>query len=422
MSLKNKLKRLKPHLQAGEGRSGDTVVQQQVTNPDHIPYIEIWRNENVEPYYFDGNYCLVRKVEWPITHQHGQYSFSDVIKAVEGWNETDITHPLSSLGHKPEDLFFFDTETTGLGGGVGNTIFLLGHASIQGDSIILTQHILPQPGAEVALYKNFLESIDYTTLVSYNGKAFDWPQVKTRHTLIREHVPKLPSFGHFDLYHAARRMWKHKIERMKLTVVEKEILDFERDDDIPGYLAPMIYYDFLERKHPEGLLRVIKHNELDILSLITLYTHLSFQILGLDKKRTVRETYEVGRWFAHLGDREKATENFEYIARGKEMDAVLAKQALALEYKRKQDWLNAIPLWEDCSKLGNEEISIDASVELAKYYEHKIRNYQLALKYCKLAEGILQSIGIAGKLKKRAEDLAIRSARITKKIKKLKDS
>ena len=32
-----------------------------------------------------------------------------------------------------EDLFFFDTETTGLGGGTGNTIFLLGHASVKGE-------------------------------------------------------------------------------------------------------------------------------------------------------------------------------------------------------------------------------------------------------------------------------------------------
>ena len=52
-------------------------------------------------------------------------------------------------------------------------------------------------------------------MVTYNGKAFDWPQVKTRHTLIREHVPKLPPFGHFDLYHAARRMWKHQSGTLK---------------------------------------------------------------------------------------------------------------------------------------------------------------------------------------------------------------
>ena len=53
-------------------------------------------------------------------------------------------------------------------------------------------------------------------------------------------------------------------------------MEFEREDDIPGFLAPMIYFDFIERKNPEGMLGILKHNEIDILSLITLYTHLTF--------------------------------------------------------------------------------------------------------------------------------------------------
>ena len=88
------------------------------------------------------------------------------------------------------------------------------------------------------LYESFLKTVDYTTLVTYNGRAFDWPQVKTRHTLVRDHVPKLPSFGHFDLLHASRRMWKNKLESVKLANVEENILGVVRENDIPGYLAP----------------------------------------------------------------------------------------------------------------------------------------------------------------------------------------
>ena len=91
------------------------------------------------------------------------------------------------------------------------------------------------------------------------------------------------------------------LERLKLSIVEKEILEFERKDDIPGFLAPMIYFDFIERKNPEGMLGILKHNEMDILSLITLYTHLSFQLLGLDRQQTAKETFEVGRWYSYLG-------------------------------------------------------------------------------------------------------------------------
>ena len=148
--------------------------------------------------------------------------------------------------------------------------------------------------------------------------------MKTQHTLIREHVPKLPSFGHFDLYHASRRMWKHKLERMKLSIVEKEVLGIERKDDLPGFLAPMIYFDFVERKDPQGMLGILKHNEIDILSLISLYTHLSFQILGLDQKRTAKEMYEIGRWFSHVGNAEAAKVSFSRLASSTNNEAIAA--------------------------------------------------------------------------------------------------
>lgn len=202
---------------------------------------------------------------------------------------------------------------------------------------MLRQHFLPHPAAEVPLYQSFLERIDYRTLVTYNGKAFDWPQVKTRHTLIRELVPQLPAFGHFDLFHAARRLWKHKLDRLKLSIVEKEILGVERHEDVPGYLAPMIYFDFVETQKPDGMLGILQHNEKDILSLITLYTHISFQLLNIDQSRTVSEGYEVGRWYASLGERAGALENLSLVAKGTEQSALKAKLALSYELKNKKN-------------------------------------------------------------------------------------
>lgn len=401
MSLKSKLNRLKPHLAGGQNNSRGPVEEVRVQDTGReIPFRKVWERENVKPFYFDGNYCLVRKVSYPLSHRHGKYQFGEAAEAVARWNLEGISHPLSAAGHRPGDLFFFDTETTGLGGGAGNTIFLLGHAVLTQDAVILTQHLLPQPGAEVALYQSFLQSVNYTTLVTYNGKAFDWPQVKTRHTLVRDHVPKLPAFGHFDLFHGARRLWKHKIDRMKLSVVEKEILGFERKDDIPGFLAPMIYFDFLERKDPEGLLGVIKHNELDILSLITLYTHLSFQLLGEDKNRTATEAFEVGRWFSYIGEREKAREMFKHIAEGNEAGSIAAKHALAFEYKRNNEWEKAIALWEDSSQIGDPIKRFEACIELAKYHEHHIKDYGLAANYCEKAKNLLNSAE-NGKMNKR---------------------
>ncbi|WP_210367798.1 ribonuclease H-like domain-containing protein [Bacillus sp. REN3] len=414
MSLKNKLNRLKPHIKSGIGRKMPEAVKQGTEHG--IPFLEIWERENTVPFYFDGQYCFVREIIYPLDHRHGHYHFHDFLEAVSLWNSESVSHPLSSAGHCAEDLVFFDTETTGLGGGAGNTIFLLGHASVRGDSIQLKQHILPGPGEEVALYQSFLQNADYKTLVTYNGKAFDWPQVKTRHTLVRDHVPQLPAFGHFDLYHAARRMWKHKIERIKLSIVEEEVLGLKRKDDIPGFLAPMIYFDFLERKNPEGLLGVIKHNEMDILSLITLYTHLTFQLLGMDSSQSSREVFEVGRWYSYLGESGKARETFSGLAESGNDQEIEAKHALAFEFKRNKEWEKAIPLWKESAERGSLQIRKEACIELAKHFEHREKNFKSALDYCMRARDLHGDSG--GNTKKDgrfSEMLSKRIARISRK-------
>jgi uncharacterized protein len=168
MSLKNKLARLKDHISIG-----NEVVpsnKEHITSKMVIPYHEKWEEKNVHPYFFDDNYCLIREVKYPLSHRHGLYRFQDFLTAVEIWNTNKVNHPLSSEGKQAEELFFFDTETTGLGGGVGNTIFILGYASVSNGELIIRQHILPHPGAEVPLYQSFLEKVNYKTLITYNGK------------------------------------------------------------------------------------------------------------------------------------------------------------------------------------------------------------------------------------------------------------
>ncbi|MBP2241327.1 uncharacterized protein YprB with RNaseH-like and TPR domain [Cytobacillus eiseniae] len=422
MSIKKKLNRLKSHM-SHEGGVDHTDRNRSHVVMDDIPYRDVWEKAGVTPYYFEGNYCLIREVVYPIQQMHGNYSFSQFIDAVEAWNHHGgVNHPLSAAGFQAENFFFFDTETTGLGGGVGNSIFILGHASLSNNSIHLKQHILPQPGAEVPLYKSFLESADYTTMATYNGKSFDWPQVKTQHTLIRNHLPKLPEFGHFDLYHASRRMWKHKLERLKLAIVEKEVLGIARKDDLPGFLAPMIYFDFVENKDPQGMLSILKHNEIDILSLITLYTHLSFQILGLDKKQSAHEKYEVGRWFSQIGEASEAKQAFMHVSKGNGVEAMKAKHALAFENKKQRNWQAAIDLWKEVVNEGEGMLIIEACIELAKIYEHREKNFTDAIAFTKKAEKSLQQIIQEDQIKISIslDDLTKRSDRLSRKIQKQK--
>lgn len=389
MSLKNKLNRLKTHMSHEQPKKQFEVPE--VTSNISIPFLEEWKKNQVKPYFLDDQYCLIREVRYPISYQHGKYRLGDFQKVVSSWRNSGLNHPLSTADHEFGELFFFDTETTGLGGGVGNTIFLLGYASVTDSEVILRQHILPHPGAEVALYQSFLESIDYRTLVTYNGKSFDWPQVKTRHTLVREHVPKLPPFGHFDLYHAARRMWKHKLERLKLSIVETDILGVTRQDDIPGYLAPMIYFDFIERKNPEGMLGILKHNEIDILSLITLYTHLSQQLLHKDDEISRNESFEVGRWFEQLGETKTSSIVYKNLATGTDTASFRSKMAIAKQLKKEQLWDKALELFLEVATGEEIHLKMAAYTEAAKILEHKLRDYDEAYSCCLMAQSLFQN-------------------------------
>ncbi|MDQ0244175.1 uncharacterized protein YprB with RNaseH-like and TPR domain [Bacillus fengqiuensis] len=387
MSMKNKLRRMKQHLNVEKQVSTGDIKEKEEEKQaiGDIPFIKEWSELGAIPYYAGDGYCLIREVIYPLEHKHGIHDFGELHHVVEEWNHTSAKHPLSSAGYKSTDLFFFDTETTGLKGGTGTTIFLLGYARVFDDKVVLRQHFLPEPNGEVAFYESFLESVDYTTLVTYNGKAFDWPQVKTRHTLLREHLPKLPSFGHFDLLHGARRLWKHKLESVKLALVEKEVLQIDRINDVPGFLAPMIYFDYVQSKQPQGIFEVIRHNEHDILSLITLYIHMSKQLLS-SLEATAKERFEVARWYEALGDRQTAVKGYESVASTKDSEHLRAKMALALQCKRERDWEKAMEFWKEIVQQATGTVKMEAAIELAKVYEHQVKNLNEAMHYASIAE------------------------------------
>lgn len=374
MSMKAKLNRMKKHMNLREAEDVEAKMEQPAAD---VPHLQKWKELHASPYFLDGDYALVRKKHYPTNYQHGRYVFQELENVVERWNRQHRAHPLSSKHLTPADLLFFDTETTGLGGGVGNTIFLLGYSQYTENGISVNQYFLPGPGAEVPMYKAFLEDVEeLKNLVTYNGKAFDWPQVKTRHTLIREQVPKLPQFGHFDLLHGARRFWKNEMESVRLANVEEQQLGFERKEDIPGYLAPMLYFEFVKDPDPELIEGVLKHNEEDILSLITLYIRMSHLLLDMDGKAlTEGEQYQSARWWEAVGEEDHAAILYEKTTGRHEKEA---QKALARIYKKQGQIHKSIEIWLSLSQETNDE---ECDIELAKYYEHKVKDYEKALHY-----------------------------------------
>src|SRR5690242_8985814 len=93
--------------------------------------------------------------------------------------------PFSPEVSSAEDLVFFDTETTGMGG-AGTVIFLFGAAWCEGPDLAVEQLFLSDFPGEPEFLMAVREILNrFRLFVSYNGKTFDTYVMKTRFLMNR---------------------------------------------------------------------------------------------------------------------------------------------------------------------------------------------------------------------------------------------
>jgi len=174
-----------------------------------------------------------------------------------------------------EDFLFFDLETTGLSGGAGTLAFLAAFGRfVQNGKLHITQYLLlDYPGEN-----DFLSAVlgelknEKSVIVSYNGKCFDSQILKNRCLMNRI---KPPEYCHADLLHPARRLWKNIINDCSQGSIETRILGLDRSNDIPGALAPEIWFEFLRTGETERLIGICDHNTADITGLASILAAIS---------------------------------------------------------------------------------------------------------------------------------------------------
>jgi uncharacterized protein YprB with RNaseH-like and TPR domain len=172
---------------------------------------------------------------------------------------------MESVHHRR--LLHFDTETTGLAGGTGTRAFMIGAADWHDGRFRIRQLTITSMAAETAMLRTFASWLaDDTVLVSYNGKCYDSPLLKTRYRLARLPDP-LTGLGHLDLLHPVRRHWKGQWENCRLATAERELLGVMREDDLPGSEAPAAWLTYLRGGSAQNLRRVLAHNNQDLMSL-----------------------------------------------------------------------------------------------------------------------------------------------------------
>ncbi len=204
---------------------------------------------------------------YPLNGRHGQFEISE-LSAIP----PDLIRPLCAehRGDPVERWAFLDTETTGLAGGAGTFAFLIGLGFVTAEGFLVRQYFLREPAEEHSVLARLAEDLSqFKTLITFNGRTFDGPLLETRYRLARVAVP-LEGMPHLDLLHACRRLWKLRFDSCKLTHLETQILGHERVGDVPGFLIPALYTNYLRTREAGSLVPVFSHNALDILSLACL--------------------------------------------------------------------------------------------------------------------------------------------------------
>jgi len=184
-----------------------------------------------------------------------------------------------------EDFVFFDLETTGLSGGAGTVAFLAAFGKLQSSGKLhITQYLLlDYPGEDDFLQAVLGEFKNERVMVSYNGKCFDSQIIKTRCLMNRIRPPE---YFHVDLLHPSRRLWKNIILDCSQASIETQILGIDRTDDIPGALAPEIWFEFLKTGNSERLMGICDHNSADIAGLASILAAvISIAADPLDEKK-----------------------------------------------------------------------------------------------------------------------------------------
>ena len=291
-----------------------------------------------------------------------------------------------------DEFLYLDIETTGLTGGTGTYAFLIGVGRFIGEDFHLAQFFMRDPLQEPAQLLALEEFISpCNSVVTYNGKAFDIPILTTRY-ITQGWTSPFASFSHIDLLPLSRKLWRERMPSRTLGNVETFILGARRtEEDVPGWMIPELFFDYLRSGDARPLKKVFYHNVMDVLAITALLNHIShllFDPMDPDQIQGV-DLIGMGRLYEDIGYTDQAEDYYH-----KSLDHELPEEAMwetvkRLSYikKRRGDNSGAINLW----KLAASKTYIYAHVELAKYYEHQARDLENALYWTQRAIEIINS-------------------------------
>ena len=324
--------------------------------------------------------------------RHGSVGIADLIhlpeSLLEALSEGAIPHS------HPTRWAFLDTETTGLASGTGTYAFLIGVGSIDVSGFRVRQFFMRDYGEEPSLLASLAEYLKrFDVLITYNGKAYDQPLLETRYRMVRARPP-FTHMEHLDILFGARRLWKLRLDSCRLVDLENRVLGVERQGELPGEMIPYYYFEYVRMRQAFRLVPIFHHNAMDIVSLACL-TAIVPAAFGSPDGATFRHGADViglARWLLTAGRDEEALGLFRRAVDLGLPDALLFRTLAeigAIEKRQGRD-AAALEVFADLAASPNPYRG-HAFRELAKHYEHRERNYAMALEMTRNARGLEDS-------------------------------
>jgi len=362
-----------------------------------------------------SGYLVERRLS--IHHYHGGRHLSDALGQAVGCLGVLAGAP-GLEGNLLEELVFLDTETTGLDVGPGTLVILVGTGRFEAGGFVVRQFFLAEPAGERPLLEELARHLDGCAgLVTFNGRHFDLPQLESRFVLNR--LPPAPSsLPNLDLLPVARRVWGLRLASRSLASLEDNVLGYMREGDVPGYLVPSLYREYLRTGDATTVAPVFEHNLRDILSMVMLVSRLVDWCAraasgDLPPEAHPADVAGLGRACEYAGLAAAGTACYEAaLARG--LDGAprqLASERLARLYRRLGMRAEALAVWSGLVASG-QACSPDPYIELAKHYEHVARD---PVRACALVEEAIVRFG-AGLSPAREAALRHRLARLRRRL------
>jgi uncharacterized protein YprB with RNaseH-like and TPR domain len=362
--------------------------------------------------------CFVLDHVYALEHQHGDDQLADLLRFSPA-AAAPFVQDVRLGQHDFRDFLFLDTETTGLAG-AGTLAFMVGvgffEPGTQGECFVVRQYFLRDHGDEPALLLLLDELLaGKAGLVTFNGRSFDIPLLESR--FIMNRMPTdLRERPHLDLLHPARRLWRHRLGSCALGSLEGSLLGLRRSqDDVPGWLIPSLYTNYLRSGDARELVRVFYHNQIDMVSMVTLAARVTRLLSQPDPADHPIDLYSLGKWQADLGLSD-AEQTLRLAAQG-DLPLELYQQnlyQLGLLLKRNGRIAEALPLWQQIAATTFADVT--AHLELAKYYEWQTQELQQAIFWTEQALNLLTGGGRRRVYDPVREELEHRLARLQRKL------